>query len=95
MNIEKYIAKHYIFAIPTRNKCSKIQKTMVETMVDTKFLTKKEKERLDLHSSVKSRYRELRSEYPDVSDNRLFVAIAEEMGLSTPGIRKIVLGRQS
>jgi len=40
---------------------------------------------------VVNRYKKLREKHPGASDNRIFVCIADELGMTTPGVRTICI----
>lgn len=63
-------------------------------MTTNKFQTKKERERSRRNAAIRSEYAELRKSYPDVTDNRLFMQLAEKYHLSKMMILFIVKGRK-
>lgn len=55
--------------------------------------TEREKMLAERRDRVVALYKEVRENYPDASENRIFQAIADEVGLSIVGVRTICIER--
>lgn len=55
--------------------------------------TEREKALAERRDKVVELYQETRQKFPDASENRIFQAIADEMGLSCVGVRTICIER--
>lgn len=53
--------------------------------------TDHEKKIAERRNKTAELYRQYREKFPDASDNRIFGVIAEEMGMTTPGVRSICI----
>lgn len=53
--------------------------------------TDHEKKNAERRQKTAALYREYRKKFPDASDNRIFGCIAEELGMTTPGVRTICI----
>lgn len=55
--------------------------------------TEREKELAERRDKVVELYKETRKKFPDASENRIFQAVADNMGLTCVGVRKICIER--
>lgn len=55
------------------------------------LLTDHEKKLAQRREEVVTRYKRLREKYQDASNNRIFGCIAEDLGMTIPGVRTICI----
>lgn len=55
--------------------------------------TEREKFLAERRDKVVELYKETRKKFPDASENRIFQAVADAMGLTTVGVRSICIER--